>query len=171
MKKRIHTDPEALSKRLRGERPTIRIAGQTYTFYIKHNELHPADQSKSIISLELSEPHAKSIRFLFNPKTGEIPPGIDGDSLDFPKELLVIELPPPVALDPVGFAWEHGIRIKDILKLYPCKAKCVAKIIPWQKTRFTRLIEENNWQKEREMKRGQPEIAGKKNTKRKGPRL
>lgn len=149
------TETTLLEQRLSGTRPEIEIAGNTYLFYLEEMLLRPKIPSRmtsSDLLLTDSDKHENGYRFLLNTNTGAQLAAIPANSLDFPKEVRIIEVPFPVVIDPVGFAQTHGIPYEKLLKLYPIRNDIKAKEIPWQTTRFTRLIEENNWTHERAQK-------------------
>jgi len=143
-----------IQERLEGKLPVIKIAEHNFVFDLQRKELTPEKfrMSDPRLKLEHMRTLDKGLRFLFDTITlghGVMPQGM---ITDFPRDLLVVQIPFSAVLDPIGFALHNNINYLDLLKIIPLRDKYEAKIIPWEKTRYTRLIEENRWQEARERK-------------------
>lgn len=153
----IMVDQQALEKRLNGHLPTIEIA--EHTFYIDYNMemLRPKDDflSKGISFKELedySDFFDGECRFPYDPKTREIR-NPDFDTItEFPKDLIVVSLPPIWQLDPVAHARVFGIDRNECLMRYGIQLEFKAEKIPWEKTGITEDIKRNLAKKKGEKK-------------------
>ena len=148
MKKEI--DREFLAQRVRGQQPTLNIAGQTYFVSGDWNTLTPKDNFMiSMIDLTELEHHHYSVgddfKYQFpydvnNHKVVEL----DFDTITaIPKGIQFIEIPTTSDLDPVGYARKHGWDVEDVISKYGLRAHHEAKIIPWDKTAINIFIKRN----------------------------
>lgn len=135
-----------LKERMEGVLPIIKIGKDRFVFDIMANALYHKGATSPIYIHNMSR-SKKGLRFLYHPDTRTMAPQPLTPMLTYPEDVVIIQLPFPVALDPVGFAKMHCIKTSDLLSIIPFKAVHEAKVIPWHKTRFSNNIGANQLQK------------------------
>lgn len=162
-------DPDLLRRRIQeGRQPIVDILGKKYyvVWLLKQLCAHvPFDEPflPSIVSLRRlafydyqyffpkgsSDVENRDIfRFLYDKKKRK---GVvfDGHAQSYSKNVVVLQIPYAKALDPVSEARRKYLDPTSFVDKYPLKKKHVARVIPWEKTRFSELFRVN-LQKERE---------------------
>lgn len=154
-------DQEAYHLRMKGQLPTIDIAGHTFTVDIRMNMLRPATDfgSKGInfddIDHYYSEENDKYI-IPYDPIKREFRE-LDYDKLlAIPKDLIAIELPYHTKLDPIGCNREGGWDLNSDLKWIGVKSHFEAKVVPWEQTFIMDVIKENEEINRKEQKTNTP---------------
>ncbi|MGB3108310.1 hypothetical protein [Sphingobacterium siyangense] len=130
----IMVDQEAFEKRVKfGQLPTIKIHDQIFYAEARLNNLRPKDNlfSSGINFYDIDpyfsfEKHAYI--FPYNPKTKEFEEPNYETLKDYPKDLIVVEVPHERVLDPIGWNRLHGFDLKDGLKEIGLKLEFDAKL-------------------------------------------
>lgn len=149
-------DQDAYSLRMKGQLPTIDIEGHTFTVDIRMNMLRSATDfhSRGINFDEIDDHYSeeKDVYIIpYDPIKHEFR-DLDYDNLfSIPKDLIAVEFPLPVVLDPIGWNRENGNwDLKSDLKWIGIKSHFEAKTIPWEQTFIVDIIRDNK--QERQMK-------------------
>lgn len=145
----VMVDQEALYRRIElGELPTVSIAGHLFYADARIDLLRPKDDysTMGICFSDLDycyQEENNSYGFPYNPSTHQVH-HLDYDNvLEYPKDLLFIEIPHERTLDPIGWDRRHGWDEIELLKKTGLKMHFEAKIIPWHKTGIDELIARN----------------------------
>lgn len=149
----LMVDQEALTRRIKnGELPTIEIAGHIFYPDARIDLLRPKDDFSTMgISFDELEDwfvdEKNTYAFPYDPKTHEIGK-IEWDKIiEYPKDLLFVEIPFVRALDPVGWNRRWGWGETEGLKETGLKLEFKAETIPWNKSGIDELIAENRLKK------------------------
>lgn len=145
----VMVNQELLHRRITlGELPTVSIAGHTFYADARINLLRPKDDfsTMGICFTDLDHCYIEennSYGFPYNPKTHQFQELDSSNLVEYPKDLLFIEIPHERLLDPVGWNRRHGWPEVDSLKETGLNLDFTAKIIPWHKTGIDELIAQN----------------------------
>ena len=145
----VMVDQDLLKKRLdHGHLPTIDLAGQTFYADARIDLLRPKDDfsTMGIRFADLDDYYvleSNSYIFPYDPKTHELVNPDWENMTEYPKKLLLIEIPDVKVLDPVGWNRRNGYPETDDLKAIGLKLEFKAEIIPWNKSGIDELIAEN----------------------------
>ncbi|MBK1439804.1 hypothetical protein JHJ32_07405 [Parapedobacter sp. ISTM3] len=158
MSTEMHLESEVNMTRKRNENdlPRIDIMGIYFKVDWPRRELRPEDDRTPPLDINrmyLVHEGGRYLRFIYHPGTrtiAEFPQGLT----EFPKDLVLLEIPYGKRLDPVGVAMEKAKNVRKYLKNNPKPEFPIAKVIPWESTRFMRQIEENRWAKKRKVQAG-----------------
>jgi hypothetical protein len=170
----IMVDQEQLTRRLQfGELPTIDIAGHTFYAEARLDILRPKDDfSKLGIRFTDLDPYYYEERetyiFPYDPKTHQLAEPDWKKIIEYPKDILLVEIPFVRTLDPVGWNRRGGWPEKAGLKETGLQMKFKAGIIPWHQAGIDDLIAENRLKKPMDKNTKQGSIPYKK---RNGPKL
>lgn len=110
--------------------PTINLAGTDFTIDVRLGELRntePPYNSIPFSNMDLA-PDGYTYRFWYNLKDKGIhlaPVYVDQK----PKELVCMQIPYEVKLDPVGIAQKHLLDLQNFLKRYPVQPELKGTII------------------------------------------
>jgi hypothetical protein len=135
---------EDTALRLSGKLPHIDLAGTDYTIDWRLRELRETEQPWNNISLkdlEMSDSGEEYLCF-FNTETHELFEP-DGNLLAMPVNVVVLEIPYEIKLDPVAVAREYGIGETDLLIDHPFQMQSSAKVTPLSETGLSKFIENN----------------------------
>ncbi|MEE6126049.1 hypothetical protein V2E39_01475 [Chryseobacterium arthrosphaerae] len=145
----LMVDQEALSRRIKhGELPTVEIGGHIFYADARIDLLRPKDDFSTMgISFdELEDWYVdpkNTYAFPYDPKTHEIGK-IEWDKVvEYPKDLLFVEIPFVKTLDPVGWNRKWGGGELEGLKETGLRLDFKAALIPWNKSGIDELIREN----------------------------
>lgn len=130
--------------RLSGMLPHIDLAGTDFTIDWCLKELRETDEPWNRISLkdmDMSDSGEEYLCF-YNTDTHELFEP-DEDLFEMPENVVVLEIPYEVKLDPVAVAREYGIGETDLLPDHPFQMKLTAKVTPLSETGLSNFIEEN----------------------------
>lgn len=145
----LMVDQELLKKRLEGGQiPTVVIAEHTFYADARIDLLRPMDDF-STMGMRFDDLddyyilESNSYIFPYDPKTHELAECDWENVLEYPKDLLLIELPDVKVLDPVGWNRRHGYAETDDLKAIGLKLEFKAEVVPWHKSGLDDVIAEN----------------------------
>lgn len=162
-------DPRLLHQRLeQGKLPTISIMGQDYFIDLRMNELRSTDEHWRIVNLDTTEVSTGD-KFVFfydhkNKEVFEVP----HDIIVEPKNVVVVELPNELWLDPIACGRKYADDASHFLQMYPLQHNLQARIRPISQTYLGELIKQNQ-QKIKDMNVVAETITNR--TRRKGKRL
>ena len=71
-----------------------------------------------------------------------------------PKGTLIVDIPLPDLLDPVGVARDRGLDVKDYLRTHPLMGTTVASTVPWKDTILPGVIEKNKKARKTKKRKG-----------------
>lgn len=152
-----------LKQRIAGKLPQIEIAGTMFFVDVRSRELRADYGLKSRIGLENLEigPDGESYRFAFNTATKQVVE-IDRRITEWPKNMVIVEIPGDVKLDSYAVALKKGLDPEAFVKEHPFQKELKAKIVPLSETELPGMMERNKQLKELKLltKVGRP---GKKN--------
>ena len=151
-----------LQQRKGGKLPEIDIAGTMFYVEVRLRELRADYQLMSRINLDKLEtgPDGDGYRFAFNTETKRLV-DIDPKITEWPKAVVIVEIPGDLKLDPYSVAREAGIDPEEFVKEHPIEKELKAKIIPLSDTGYPALIEKNK--KAKDQKLVQPRGLSQKN--------
>lgn len=166
----LQCDPALLKRRLQdGQLPIIGIMGQNYFVDLRLNELRSTDEHWKRIDLtEVDVTPADKFAFFYDytkKEVVDIPHTITCE----PKNVVVVELPHELWLDPIESARKYVDNELDFIDLYPLQHELQARIRPLSGTYVPELIRQNNQKKLKETKVIAENVS--ENKRRKGKRL
>jgi hypothetical protein len=135
---------ELLKIRLSGKLPHIDIAGTDFTVDWRLRQMRDTEQPWKNISFDDFEMDDYGDKYLclFNTQTHELymPPA---DVKELPDDVVVLEIPNELDLDPVAVAREYGSDLSELLREHPITENLAAKVIPLLETGLPAMIENN----------------------------
>lgn len=138
----------AVQKRLKGNLPTIEIAGDLFYVDLRMDMLRPHNDflSKGINFSDIDHYYSverDAYMIPYNPSKREFQE-IDPHTItEIPKDLIVISFPLAHELDPIGFNRLHGINEFQGVQQLNVKSHSVAQTIDWKHTGIEQTIKEN----------------------------
>ncbi|WP_312508840.1 hypothetical protein [Chryseobacterium culicis] len=145
----IMVDHEFLTRRIKqGTLTTVEIAGHTFYADARIDLLRPKDDFSTMgISFdELDSYHLEErdvYAFPYDPKKHTIAE-LDWDKIvEYPKDILFVELPKVRTLDPVGWNRRYGFEETYGLKETGLRLEFKAEVVPWNKSGIDELITHN----------------------------
>ncbi|PTS99880.1 hypothetical protein DBR11_11445 [Pedobacter sp. HMWF019] len=119
--------------RINGKRPIVSIEGEPFKFHHEKQLLiHLIDDSITISTKYMTEVNdLKSLQFIYNKKTKRSEEFLNKNE-PIPDHLVLIRIPNPLRLDPVGEALKWDKPAHDFLAQFPYKDNVVAKVVPWK---------------------------------------
>ncbi|AZB25106.1 MULTISPECIES: hypothetical protein [Bacteroidota] len=145
----LMVDQEVLTRRIKyGELPTIKIGDHIFYADARIDLLRPKDDFSSVgirfDDLEDWYVEDKNVyAFPYDPKNYKIGDREWDKILDYPTDLIFVEIPHVRTLDPVGWNRRHGWREIEDLKETGLKLDFKAELVPWNKSGIDKLIWEN----------------------------
>ncbi len=148
----IIIDQDVLHKRLNaGMLPVISIVDHPFYVDLRMGSVRPKDDfsTQGILFSELDHIGAmkddeSAYLAIYNPITHQLGE-IDFSSItSLPNDLILIELPVPVRLDPIGYARMHDLPMQRILRGHPPKMEMQARVADWDEIRLLSTINKNN---------------------------
>lgn len=141
--------------------PEIDILGETYLADWVKQELRPKDSNKPALPLAemeiiVEESGNKALRFPFELKTASICKKLSIRT-KYPDGIFMLEIPFAEQLDPEGFAIKNGYDPDKFLNRNPVPLYNIAKVIPWESTRYKKEVEFNREHIERKRQAKQNE--------------
>jgi hypothetical protein len=152
-----YSDKELLGQRLAGVLPVIDIAGQAYIIDWRLKELRAEDDPDATIRLERMAMDANGENYLcFYHLPTRAVVNISPDITLLPTDMVMLEIPNELRLDPIGTARQYGLEDTFMLDRYPIKGELKARVIPVEETGLPGLIKANlSKQKSKQMKKRQ----------------
>jgi predicted ABC-type ATPase len=135
---------ELLQRRLAGELPRIDIAGNKFIIDWRLKELRENDAPHNRITFEdmqLSPSEEQYVCYYNTQKHRIYDPPANIKTL--PKNVVLLEIPHELKLDPVAVAREQGFDPALILKENPIQKDLTAVVKPLSESRLPKMIEEN----------------------------
>jgi hypothetical protein len=135
---------ELLTKRLKGALPHIDFAGTDFTVDWRLKELRETEEPWKCISFndDLWESETGEYLCFYNLVTHNIymPPE---DLVEIPQNIVVLEIPNELDLDPVAVARGYGLAETTFLNDHPIRASLAAKVKPLAGSGLPEFIEAN----------------------------
>ncbi|QHS55859.1 hypothetical protein GWR56_10065 [Mucilaginibacter sp. 14171R-50] len=135
---------ELLKIRQSGKLPHIDLAGTDFTVDWRLRQMRETEQPWKNISFEDFEmdDYGDSYLCFFNTQTHELymPPE---DLMELPEDIVVLEIPNELKLDPIAVAREYGSDLSELLREYPITEDLSAKVTPLSESGLPTLIENN----------------------------
>jgi hypothetical protein len=157
-----YTNEELAERRLAGILPHININGWDFIVDWRLRELRAADNPSDRIGLRNLPMDPEGVNYLcfYNTKLRHtIIPDINMTSL--PKNVVFLEIPYELKLDPVAVAREMGLPDTDLLKSFPIEQYLKAKATPLEETEMVQLVS-RNLEKQRILNRSKPTVKKRK---------
>ncbi|OSZ77197.1 hypothetical protein CAP36_12345 [Chitinophagaceae bacterium IBVUCB2] len=153
-----------LQQRIGGKLPEIDIAGTMFFVDIRLHELRSDYQLMSRINLDNLESGANGDTYLFafNTESKQLV-NIDPKLTAWPDNVIIVEIPDEVKLDPYSFAREAGLDPLEFVKEHPIEKELKAKVIPLSETGFLEMMEKNKKAKQEKLIQQRNEGPGKRN--------
>lgn len=153
-----------LQQRIGGKLPEIDIAGTMFFVEIRLRELRSDFRLMSRIDLDQCEtgPDGESYRFAYNTELKQMVT-VDPKITEWPKDVIIVEVPGDVKLDPYSLAREHGIDPIAFVKDHPIEKELKAKIVLLSETGFVEMMEKNKKAKQEKLIQQRNEGPGKRN--------
>lgn len=153
-----------LQQRIGGKLPEIDIAGTMFFVDIRLHELRSDYQLMSRINLDHLElgPTGDTYLFAFNTESKQLV-NIDLKLTAWPDNVIIVEIPDEVKLDPYAFARENGIDPIEFVKNHPIEKELKAKVISLSETGFVAMMEKNKKAKQDKLIQQRNEDIGKRN--------
>ncbi|GAA0886495.1 hypothetical protein GCM10009120_50940 [Sphingobacterium siyangense subsp. cladoniae] len=152
---------EAYDKRVnKGMLPTIEIEGHTFYVDLRMDKLRPKDDflSNGIVFSQIEDyfnDTTEKYIIPYNPQKRELGE-IDYETITkIPKDLVVVEIPSELAMDPIGWNRLHGFDLKDGLRETGLQMNFSAKKVKWEDIYVPQKIKENLEQIEKSKKENQ----------------
>jgi hypothetical protein len=134
-----------LQLRQGGKLPEIDIAGTKFYVEVHWGQLRADFRSPSTIKLDDCElsPDGGHYRFAFNTDTKQLA-AIDPMITTWPKNVVIVEIPNEVKLDPYAYARKNGLDPIEFVNNHPFEKELKGKIIPIKVTKYQQVLDENN---------------------------
>ncbi|RQO35323.1 hypothetical protein DBR39_18565 [Chryseobacterium sp. KBW03] len=145
----LMVDQEALTRRIKhGELPTVEIGGHIFYADARIDLLRPKDvlstMGISFDDLEDWYVEDKNVyAFPYDPKNFEIGDREWDKILDYPIDLIFVEIPYSRTLDPVGWNRRNGWEEMEGLKETGLRLDFKAELVSWNKSGIDEIISEN----------------------------
>ncbi len=139
-----YSDKELLEQRLAGILPVIDIAGHTYIVDLRLKELRAKDEPHNKIrfgNMAMDIEGNNYLCFFHTPSRSVV--NIQEGITSVPKDLVMLEIPNELRLDPVGTAREYGLEDSFMLEKYPIRAELKARVIPIDETGLPEVVRAN----------------------------
>ncbi|WP_276502904.1 hypothetical protein [Terrimonas pollutisoli] len=135
---------DLLKKRQTGVLPTIDIAGKMYIVDCRLNELRPKDDFSYSIKFDDLYYRVEDEKYLayYNTASHRIEE-IDLNLRSLPKNVVQIEIPGQISLDPVAVARKYELDFKDTLLKHPLHEHRKLKTMPLKDTNLPELVKSN----------------------------
>ena len=135
---------QSLARRLMGVLPHIDIAGVDFTIDWRLRELRETAVPWNKINLdELRESESGEEYLGLYDTTERRLHEFDPDMISLPENVVGIEIPNEIKLDPVAVAREHGIDVNEFLERHPMQNNLKALIRPISETGLPELVVAN----------------------------
>lgn len=134
----------ALDKRLAGILPQIDLAGTAFTIDLRLNELREKEAPWNAIRLDdliMSEDGDKYL-LLYDIEAHKIF-DLTQQVMELPGNVVMLEIPYDIELDPVGVAYRMENDVNSFLKDFPLKEELTARVIPIHETNVPEVLEQN----------------------------
>jgi len=135
---------ELLQRRLAGKLPTINLAGTVFTIDWRLRELRENATPWNKISFENPAMSESGTRYvcLYNTQKHTLYQ-VSNNLKSLPKNVVLLEIPYELRLDPVAVARERNIEIVEFVKNHPIQTELTAIVKPLSESWVAELIQEN----------------------------
>ena len=135
---------ELLQRRLAGKLPTINLAGTEFTVDWRLRELRENAAPWNKISFENPAMSESGDRYLclYNTQKHTLYQ-VSNNIKSLPKNVVMLEIPYELQLDPVAVARERNIDVAEFVKNHPIQTELTAIVKPLSETWVAELIQEN----------------------------
>lgn len=161
----VIVNPQNLQIRLSGKLPEIEIAGDIFIINMEQSELQLKSDPKIKIHLaDFDSDGNKDILEAFYDLRTKALVGIDSRITELPADVIKIEIPDELRLDPVYAGQEFNTDLKSFLRNKPLILQQKATVIPLEKTFLMDIVTNNlaDQQKEKKVSSQKPDqIPGK----------
>lgn len=165
----FHCRPDLLKKRLDGQLPEITIAGTPYIIDVCCGELRYYEQRHSviiphIIKLDICDESedGKEVFILYDKRRHQ-QITFDPELIAIPPDLVVIAIPAPHWLDPVGMARRESVNDTAYVDRYPFQESLAYRTVPLEQTFLPTLVKENRQKRGLTVSQGNTPVRGKMN--------
>lgn len=159
----IMVDQQSLNNRLAGALPEIDLAGDKFFVDWRLKELRAKDDMLptplNLKTMDMNSDGTAYICAYHIPSKSEYQ--LDVSTTELPKDVVILEIPYELKLDPVGVAREHGLKDTTLLRRFPIQQDLKAKVVPLSQTDLPKLIE-NNKMKQQDQQARQSQPKGRK---------
>jgi hypothetical protein len=167
----IIVDKELFEKRMQGQLPIVKVAGHDFYVDLRMGQLRahvPENEpflgrALNLNQLHVSDDGEKFLGFYHIPSKSQF--HVDSEIKKLPKDVVLLEIPNELYLDPIGVARQYGMDASAFVRKYPIQKTLEAKVIPLSETELPRIVKEN----QQKSKLNQPGPNRKK--RRKGPKM
>lgn len=135
---------ELLQRRLAGKLPTINLAGTEFTVDWRLRELRENAAPWNKISFAIPAMSESGTRYvcLYNTQKHTLYQ-VSNNIKSLPKNVVMLEIPYELKLDPVAVARERNIDVAEFVKNHPIQTELTAVVKPLSETWVAELIQEN----------------------------
>nr|WP_199077435.1 hypothetical protein [Pedobacter sp. ASV19] len=141
----IMVDQQALHNRLLGALPQIDLYGDTFYVDWRLKELRAKDDFAAVpLNLKAMEMNSDGTAYIclyHIPTKSEYQ--LDVAATKLPKDVVFLEIPYELKLDPVGVAREHGLKDTTFLRRFPIQKELKARVTLLSQTALPKIIENN----------------------------
>lgn len=133
-----------IQQRLMGVLPKIDIAGHNYIIDGRLQELRLQGDQSSIINLKrlpVSGDGKKYLAFFHLPSRQVV--NVNNTITELPREVVMLEIPNAIYLDPVGVARHYGLEDTALLRNHPIRDNLKATVKPLNETELPELVQKN----------------------------
>jgi hypothetical protein len=140
--------------RLAGILPRIDIAGTAFTIDWKNRELRETANPENKLDVRAMDLSASEDSYLSYYHLRDHKSYLPDEGLtELPQNVMLLEIPNELILDPVAVIQEQPLDTLALLKSYPVREVLKAKLIPLEETLLPQVISENLLKKEGQFKR------------------
>jgi hypothetical protein len=136
----------SMAERLKGRLPIILIAGHPFFVDVHMGLLRPKDNF-STPGLDLNDGgiwnERTKMRDLYYHVPSMTEVKVQSSITELPKDVVLLSIPPPRALDPVGCARMEGVAPTTYTEWYPFRLYTEAKVIPLSETKLAKTVKKN----------------------------
>lgn len=163
----IMTDKQVVISRLQGKLPSVDIFGDEFYIFSDLEVFIPKSDylEKEIEFMDVVKYYnhdTKVCEFPYNFRTKQIE-NIDRENiLAFPPYTVVIALPEPAVIDPVGYAIAYDIRVSEMLERNTQNAHTVGKVVKdsWLNKQIEENLKKNKMKEAKKTRRPQRRMRG-----------
>jgi len=131
-------------ERLDGKLPTIEVLGRTYDVHIDIGQLRAHQKGVRDIDLRQFELDDEGkLKALFDLRKDKVATLNLERLTELPKEVVMLVLPGPSELDPVGTAIKYSMPSNSLIHRYPINPALKAQVIPLEQTTVARIVKLN----------------------------
>lgn len=145
------TQEDLLAKRLAGILPNINIDGTNFTIDLHLKEIRETANPANSIPFKNMQPSESGESYLcyYNTKKNCIVYPAN-DITVLPKNVMVLEIPNEIKLDPIGFARKNGLTPDAVMKEHPLQKTITATLHPLSYSELPELVKSNLAEQERQ---------------------